>query len=157
MSGATATVANGGWQPFTQKDVARLLTGNMVEESVGKWVEPYASDERQAVWVYNVDAHTLKRFVNDQAEWRETLFRDEALRCGPQLQANGAPVRSSTQYGAVSERAHHAMAYAQGRIAEALLVQGAGCRRSSIRGHWPVLAIDLADVVVPHAVINMQC
>jgi len=76
-------VADGDWQPLTQKDVAASLTGNTVEEFTGKWAVHYASDEREAVWVSKGEARIRKWFVNDQGEWCETLYWNEALRRGP--------------------------------------------------------------------------
>ena len=100
-AGTTSKAASGDWAVLSQKDLATRLAGNTMEETAGKWAVYYAPDGRKAVWVRNGETRTRKWHVNDKGEWCETLYRDGAERCGPQLQASGNQLRKATQYGAV--------------------------------------------------------
>ncbi len=99
VSASAAT--KGTWTAIAQKDLQPLLAGNTLEEISGKWAVYYAPDGRKAVWVRSGDSRARKWFVNDTGQWCESLYRDETVRCGPQLQKNGTQVRKATQYGAV--------------------------------------------------------
>ena len=86
------------WPIADQAALAVLLKGNTSVEAGGSWAVHYAMDGRKIIAVSGRDTVERKWWVNDKGEWCETLYKDSAESCAPEIHVTGSKGRIIGQH-----------------------------------------------------------